>query len=287
MDVSLPTVTRVPALPGRGAVPCTFRQVRERWPLLIPLAVLVPLALGLAAMVDGGRLLAWDVPITAFAVDHRTSGWNSLALFVSRLGSWMVVFPVGAALALAARPRSRTLAMVIVVTLLARPVLEWAVKLLVARPRPDGARLVAGTGFSYPSGHVLAAAATWAFLPPVVALYTSRRAVWWAAVGAAGTLIGLIAWSRVWLGVHWTSDVVASLVLAFLALSWIEAYLDRAPSASLSAAASAGGVVDRGDHVVEAGDLDHPGGDGRDGDDAELDVGRLDLVSGGQQRLQP
>jgi undecaprenyl-diphosphatase len=259
--------------------------VRERWPLLIPLAVLVPLALGVAAMVDGGRLLAWDAPVTAFAVDHRTHGWNSLALFMSRLGSWMVVFPVGAALALAARPRSRTLAMVIVVTLLARPALEWALKLLVARPRPDGARLVTGTGFSYPSGHVLAAAATWAFLPPVVALYTRRRAVWWAAVGAAGTLIGLIAWSRVWLGVHWTSDVVASLVLAFLALSWIEAYLERAAVTSASAAA-AGGVVGGGDDVIEAGDLDHPGGDGRDGDDAELDVGRPDLVAGGQQRLQ-
>jgi hypothetical protein len=178
--------------------------------------------------------------------------------------------------------------MVIVVTLLARPVLEWALKLLVARPRPDGDRLVTGTGFSYPSGHVLAAAATWAFLPPVVALYTRSRALWWAAVGAAGTLIGLIAWSRVWLGVHWTSDVVASLVLAFLALSWIEAYLDRAGAASVDvvAASASADVVGGGDDVVEAGDLDHPGGDGRDADDAELDPGRLDLVAGGQQGLQ-
>ena len=103
MDASLPAVaTRVPASPGRGAAPYTFRQLRERWPLLIPLAVLVPLALGVAAMVDGGRLLAWDAPITAFAVDHRTHGWNAFALFMSRLGSWMVVFPAGAALALAA-----------------------------------------------------------------------------------------------------------------------------------------------------------------------------------------
>lgn len=121
-----------------------------------------------------------------------------------------------------------------------RPVFEWALKLLVARPRPEGARLVTGTGFSYPSGHVLAAAATWAFLPPVVALYTRRRAVWWAAVGAAGTLIGMIAWTRVWLGVHWTSDVVASLFLAFIALSWIEAYLERRTPSTRSEAEAPG-----------------------------------------------
>jgi undecaprenyl-diphosphatase len=87
-----------------------------------------------------------------------------------------------------------------------------------------GARLVPGTGFSYPSGHVLAAVATWGFLPAVVALYTQRDAARTAARVVAAGLIVAIAWSRVWLGVHWTSDVVGSLaigVLAFgLAGSW-------------------------------------------------------------------
>ena len=86
---------------------------------------------------------------------------------------------------------------------------------------------VAGTGFSYPSGHVLAAAATWAFLPPVVALYSRRRDLYLAAMGVAGALVLAVAWSRVWLGVHWTSDVVASLLLSFAALNGIEAWLAR------------------------------------------------------------
>ena len=107
----------------------------------------------------------------------------------------------------------------------ARPPVEWALKALVARPRPVGARLVRGTGFSHPSGHVLAAAATWAFLPPVVGLYIRRRAWWWFAVATAALIVVLVAWSRVWLGVHWTSDVVGSFALAFLAFSGVEAWL--------------------------------------------------------------
>jgi membrane-associated phospholipid phosphatase len=46
-------------------------------------------------------------------------------------------------------------------------------------------------------------------------------------VGIAGTVVALVAWSRVWLGVHWTSDVIASLALGYLALNAVEAWLHR------------------------------------------------------------
>jgi undecaprenyl-diphosphatase len=113
------------------------------------------------------------------------------------------------------------------VTVAARPPVEWLLKELIERPRPSGARLVAGTGFSYPSGHVLAAAATWGFVPVIAGLYVRRRKVWWMLTGLAWTVIAAVAWSRVWLGVHWTSDVVGSLALAFVALSVTQSAIDR------------------------------------------------------------
>ncbi|QYG94194.1 phosphatase PAP2 family protein [Iamia sp. SCSIO 61187] len=221
------TVSTARAPLATTGTPLTFRTVRRRWPSLIPLAVLVPLVLGALAMIDGGRLLVWDAPLTAAAVDHRSTAIDDLSRAVSRLGAWPVVYPLGAALALAAARRSPRLAWVIVATVAARPAVEWLLKEIVGRPRPDGARLVAGTGFSFPSGHVLAATATWAFLPAVVALHTHRRTLWWASVGLAGTVVALVAWSRVWLGVHWTSDVVASLALGYLALNAVQAWLHR------------------------------------------------------------
>jgi undecaprenyl-diphosphatase len=108
-----------------------------------------------------------------------------------------------------------------------RPPFEWLVKEIVARPRPTGARLVTGTGFSYPAGHVLAAAATWGFLPAVAGLYVIRRWVWWALTGAACVVIVLVAWCRVWLGVHWTSDSIGGLAIAFVALSAAETAIVR------------------------------------------------------------
>jgi undecaprenyl-diphosphatase len=219
VTISVPDLHRSP--------PITLRHIQERQPWLLVAAGALAVILGVLAAFDGGRLLVWDRPITDAVVEHRSPGVDRVALGVSRLGSTPVVLAAGAVgVALAAR-RCRSVALVMLVVVVARPPFEWLVKEIVARPRPTGARLVPGTGFSYPAGHVLAAAATWGFVPIIAGLYVNRRWVWWALTATAWTLIVLVGWCRVWLGVHWTSDVVGSLAIAFVALSAAEAAIDR------------------------------------------------------------
>ncbi len=207
--------------------PASLRGIRQRWPWLTPAALAVVVLLGVAATIRSGAALAWDRPITEACVELRSPWVDRAALWISRLGSTPVVLAAGAAgVALAAR-RCRSVALVMVVVVMARPPVEWLLKDLDARPRPAGARLVLGTGFSYPSGHVLAAAATWGFVHVIAGLYVHRRWLWWALTVLASSTIVLVGWSRVWLGVHWTSDVVGSLALAFVALSVAETRIDR------------------------------------------------------------
>src|SRR3546814_4403162 len=59
----------------------------------------------------------------------------------------------------------RPLAWTLLAATAARPLLEWTLKELVDRPRPNIDRLVAGNGPSFPSGHVMAAIAIWGLLP--------------------------------------------------------------------------------------------------------------------------
>ena len=122
-------------------------------------------------------------------------------------------------------PRCQAVAIAVAAATVARPLLEFTLKEVVNRDRPDLSRMVDGTGFSFPSGHVMAAVALWGLLPVVVGLYTRRRALWWASVAVAGTIIVLVAASRVYLGVHWFSDAVAGLLLGSFFLLGVEAVL--------------------------------------------------------------
>jgi membrane-associated phospholipid phosphatase len=220
MTISPPDLHRSP--------PITLRRILERHPWLLIAAGALAVVLGVLAAVDRGRLLVWDRPITDAVIELRSPTVDRVARWVSRLGSTPVVLVAGAAgVALAAR-RCRTVALVMLVVLAARPPFEWLVKEIVARPRPPaGTRLVTGTGYSYPAGHVLAAAATWGFLPAIAALYVKRHWVWWTLTGITCGVLVLVAWCRVWLGVHWVSDVVGSLAIEFVALAAAEAAIDR------------------------------------------------------------
>ena len=111
--------------------------------------------------------------------------------------------------------------------MLSRPLLEFTLKASVGRDRPDLERLVAGNGPSFPSGHVMAAVALWGLVPLVVALYTPHRRVWWATVLGSGSLIMAIGASRIYLGVHWFSDVVGGLIVGAFFLLGVEWVLVR------------------------------------------------------------
>lgn len=195
--------------------PLTMGRVHQRVPWLLPAVAAVFALLAVGAAFDA---LPWDRPITEAAIDARSPTRDDVARAVSRFGSTPVVIAVVAVLAGVAWPRCRRLAVAVVVLALARPLVEFALKELVGRDRPDGNRLVPGRGPSFPSGHPFATAASWGFLPLVVALYTRRRAVWWVTTVAVATLAVLVAASRVWLGVHWASDAVGGLLLATLGI---------------------------------------------------------------------
>ena len=200
----------------------TMARASVRWRWILPTAAVVFGVLALGAMAGW---LVWDEPITRWVIDARSPGLDALFRRVSFLGSTRVVLSVSAVAAVVAWRRCPRLAIAIVVIALARPLAEWILKELVSRDRPIGDRMVRGEGFSFPSGHPLATAASWGVLPLVAALYTKRRLLWWAVAVGVWTMAVLVAVSRVWLGVHWASDVVAGLVLAVLGVAGAEWFI--------------------------------------------------------------
>ena len=121
-----------------------------------------------------------------------------------------LIVAAGAAALVVLRRRSEA-GLLVAVTVVAFAV-RTAVKEVVARPRPpaDLVEIIRqGDGFSFPSGHALHYAAFLGFLllmlPSIVGPGRRRR----LAQGALIAGMVIIGYSRVYLGLHWLSDVVA------------------------------------------------------------------------------
>ena len=233
-DFGHSVASTAPASPARRSrclhcdPPLTPASVLGRHPLLVVGLACAFVMLAIAAWVnDGWLLLQWDEPVQRFVEDARSGSLTAIVKRVSFLGSTVAVLSLGTALAIASWRRCRAVGMVVLAAMLARPLLEFTLKGVVGRDRPDFERLVDGTGHSFPSGHVMAAVALWGLVPLVVTLYTRNRHIWWASVIGSATLILAIGATRTYLGVHWLSDVVGGLIVGAFFLLGVEWLLTR------------------------------------------------------------
>jgi membrane-associated phospholipid phosphatase len=175
------------------------------------------------AVIKQDDLATLDSPVTGWLVAHRVA-WLTVAMrIVTQLGSaWFVILLLSmVTAAVLARHAGRTLAATGPVSAAGAALLVTTVKLLIARPRPTVGDVVAvASGFSFPSGHSAQAVATYGALA-WIATHTIMRSGRWRAWVAACVIALLIGFSRLYLGVHWLSDVVGGLVLgaAWLALT--------------------------------------------------------------------
>ena len=191
---------------------------------MLAAAVALSFAVVLAATIGVGELLAkaerpdgstgFDRSITSWFVDHRASWLTTVARALSTIGSQKVLIPLVAVVAIVLVVRRALKPAVLLVVLWAGALeLYTLAKHFVGRPRPPmHLWLTSVTSTAFPSGHATQSLSTYAALALVSAAVVSaarRPALAIAAVIAAG-----VGCSRVYLGVHWATDVLAGWLAA-------------------------------------------------------------------------
>jgi membrane-associated phospholipid phosphatase len=176
----------------------------------------------LAAGVAGGELVSIDRTVGAWLHTHATGIVTVLLSTVTALGGTQVLLAVTLAAMLSLLLRRRVAhAALMGVALAGGQALNWALKAAFERPRPSFSDpLATATGFSFPSGHAMVSLIVYGALAFVtVASVGSRRAQLLAPISAIGLVLA-IGFSRIYLGVHYASDVLAaySAGLAWLTL---------------------------------------------------------------------
>lgn len=196
---------------------------RRRWPWLRALpprtlalfgaAIVASIGFAiLAAEVRAGALDRLDraVELAIHRLDARPS--DAAMEAASLIGSNRVLLPaVAAVIALAIRMRRRAVAILLMIDTIAVIAAYGALKLMFSRERPRlFDKIALPTGYSFPSGHAMSALGIYGVIAAaLIALHPrARRPV----IAAAIALIALIGLSRIYLGVHWPSDVIGGFL---------------------------------------------------------------------------
>lgn len=200
----------------RIATPLRASAVR----LLVGMAVVV--ALGWAfgetaeAVIHADDVVALDSPITRWLVSRRTPWLTQVMQDVTQMGSawFLILLLVVVTIVLAVGRHSWSVVVLPMVSAAGTAILVTTIKLLIARPRPTlGAVVATADGFAFPSGHSAQAVATYGVLAWLIAHLATRRGVGVGAWLIGVVIIGLIGFSRLYLGVHWLSDVIGGYII--------------------------------------------------------------------------
>jgi membrane-associated phospholipid phosphatase len=185
-------------------------------------------------VVDHDGLTAIDVPWHDWVVAHRTPALNSVMHVVSFLGRTVVLAVLAACVVewLLVRRRRRH-AVLVAITTLGAALLVLVLKHLVTRARPPVAdRLMTETSWSYPSGHSLGSAAVLGAIAVAVGARIVRHLYRVLVAVATVSLVVAIGVSRVYLGVHWPSDVLAGWLVGGVWLGFCHVLTSRWPGAN-------------------------------------------------------
>lgn len=183
---------------------------------LLLTAVLVFLELAEDVWVNEG--FAWDTTIM-LGIHSMSRPWlDRFFMLVTQTAGSLIVLPVLGTAVWFWRRDWHLLATLFIISFAGMTLLNALLKLIFARPRPDlFPPLVVEHSYSFPSGHTMAAISYYGLLA-LVLWELDRR--WWAVL--AGLWVPLVALSRVYLGAHYPSDVLASLAVGaiWLVMVW-------------------------------------------------------------------
>ena len=145
--------------------------------------------------------ILFDRQALNLVLDHRIQFLNTFFVFLSHFGTFSI-FVIFTLLYLVTK-QSKKKILQMWLTVFIAGLVTFILKLIIERPRPVVDSLIGVSGYSFPSGHTLVPFALYI----VLADHIPKLKNWWLVIAS------LIAFSRLYLGVHYISEVVLSIFL--------------------------------------------------------------------------
>ena len=157
-----------------------------------------------------------DTFIYNLIIKLMSANTTAIMMFISHLGSAVVLITL--AIALIILLKNKKDAKFIAINLVLVFLFNRILKFIIARPRPEILRLVPEDGYSFPSGHAMVSMGFYGFLIYLICKNIKNKKVKYPLIAFLGLLILFIGISRIYLGVHYFTDVLGGFVIAILYL---------------------------------------------------------------------
>lgn len=131
---------------------------------------------------------------------------------ITQLGG--AIFVIILAIVLLISIKDKKIGILIWLNLAITTLLNQIFKFIVQRPRPIGFRIIDEKGYSFPSGHSMVSMAFYGFLIYIIYKKVKNKYLKWGLISILGILVISIGISRIYLGVHYTSDVLAGFLIS-------------------------------------------------------------------------
>jgi membrane-associated phospholipid phosphatase len=202
-----------------------FHQYNEQLPFLIMIILALIIVVGginlfvdLTNTLHTDALAEYDRRITDFVISYRTPGLNKFFQFITEVGdlNGYIVLTALCAILFWIVFKNWRFVLEIVFVLAISGLANVALKQVINRARPDAEHLVSVATLSYPSGHAMSAIAFYGFL--IYLFYNFKLNVWvkTLTILILGLLILAIGISRIYLGVHYPSDIAGGYIAGFI-----------------------------------------------------------------------
>ena len=169
--------------------------------------------LALAEDVFNKEIMNGDIIGYKFISTYLISDFATpIAKFITNFGG--AIFLIGIAVILFIVIKNKKIGISIITNLGIITILNQLLKRILQRPRPEEFRIINESGYSFPSGHSMISMAFYGYLIYLIYKYVKNKYLKWFLITILGILIVNIGISRIYLGVHYTSDVLAGFLIS-------------------------------------------------------------------------
>lgn len=182
----------------------------------ILLSILIISFILLLVLVELEKTINIDTKFYNFIMKIKSDELTNIVKIITNLGDTFII--ITGIIICFLLFRKKVYPILITSNILGVVLINQTLKHLIMRPRPDFLHLVEETGFSFPSGHSMAAFGFYGYFIYLINISKLNKKIKVILTSILSIIILLIGLSRVYLGVHYISDVVAGFIMSFIYL---------------------------------------------------------------------